>query len=249
MTFLDTLLGRALPLEGRTVAVTGASGSLGRALLLELHRRGARLIALSHSTAPLDLRTADGAAVALEQVHWQCGQEADLAPLLERVEILVINHAINVHCDRSATAVEQSLEVNVLSAWRLLELFLASASLLGAAADGRLREVWVNTSEAETQPAISPLYETSKRLLGQLVSLRQLDAPGSPWRLRRLVLGPFRSSLNPIGVMTAPFVASQVLAQASRDIGLIIVTPNPITYVLMPLINASRWLYFRLVTR
>jgi nucleoside-diphosphate-sugar epimerase len=254
MTILDALFGRALPLEGRSVAVTGASGSLGRALLLEVHRRGARPIALSHSAAPLNLREDDGTAVAVEQVHWQCGQEADLATLLERVDILVINHGINVHGDRSAEAVEQSLQVNVLSAWRLLELFLASASRPGTtaaspAAEGPRREVWVNTSEAEIQPAISPLYELSKRLLGQLVSLRQLDAPGAPWRLRRLVLGPFRSSLNPIGVMTAPFVARQVLAQASRGLGLIIVTPNPLTFLLMPLASASRWLYFRLLTR
>lgn len=253
MTILDALFGRALPLEGRSVAVTGASGSLGRALLLEVHRRGARPIALSHSAAPLNLREADGTAVAVEQVHWQCGQEAELAPLLERVDILVINHGINVHGDRSAEAVEQSLQVNVLSAWRLLELFLASASRPGTTAagpaEGPRREVWVNTSEAEIQPAISPLYELSKRLLGQLVSLRQLDAPGAPWRLRRLVLGPFRSSLNPIGVMTAPFVARQVMAQASRGLGLIIVTPNPLTYLLMPLASASRWLYFRLLTR
>jgi nucleoside-diphosphate-sugar epimerase len=249
MTILDALFGRALPLQGRSVAVTGASGSLGRALLLELHRRGARPIALSHSAAPLHLREADGTEVVVEQVRWQCGQEADLATLLERVEILVINHGINVHGDRSAEAVEQSLQVNVLSAWRLLELFLATTSRQGPGADGPPREVWVNTSEAEIQPAISPLYELSKRLLGQLVSLRQLDAPGAPWRLRRLVLGPFRSSLNPIGVMTAPFVARQVLAQASRGLGLIIVTPNPLTYLLMPLASGSRWLYFRLLTR
>ena len=30
----------SLPLQGRTVAITGASGSLGQALLRRLHRRG-----------------------------------------------------------------------------------------------------------------------------------------------------------------------------------------------------------------
>ncbi|MDA0887529.1 MAG: short-chain dehydrogenase, partial [Cyanobacteria bacterium] len=65
----------------------------------------------------------------------------------------------------------------------------------------------------------------------------------------RLVLGPFRSALNPIGLMGADFVATQVLAQARLGCNLIIVSPNPLTYVLMPLSTLSRWLYCRLLTR
>ncbi len=45
-------------LRGRTVAVTGASGSLGQALLLELHRQGAALVALTSSAAKLTLMIA-----------------------------------------------------------------------------------------------------------------------------------------------------------------------------------------------
>jgi len=30
---------------------------------------------------------------------------------------------------------------------------------------------------------------------------------------------------------------------------LVIVTPNPLTYVLMPLATLSRWLYFRALTK
>ena len=47
--------------------------------------------------------------------------------------------------------------------------------------------------------------------------------------LRKLVLGPFRSDLNPIGVMSADFVANQILRQADMGLPLIVVTPNPIT--------------------
>ncbi|MFO7630468.1 MAG: short-chain dehydrogenase [Prochlorococcaceae cyanobacterium] len=244
---LNALLGRSLPLAGRRVAVSGASGSFGQALLRQLHRRGAVLVALSSSERPLSLRDQQGQAIACEQVCWQCGREAELAALLSGVEILVLNHGINVQGACSAEATAASLEVNALSSWRLLELF----ANLPEPAPGR-REVWVNTSEAEIQPAVSPLYEISKRLLGQLLSLRtpELEArPGAPLRIRRLVLGPFRSALNPIGVMGADFVAGQVLAQASRNIGLIIVTPNPLTYVLMPLTTLGRSLYNRVFTR
>ena len=237
---------RDLPYSDRTVAVTGASGSLGRALLMQLHAQGASLIALTSSSEPLIVSDAAGQPIPLRQVAWQCGREQALRELLAGVDVLVLNHGVNVHRERSAAATERSLEVNALSSWRLLELF----GELAAADRGRpSRELWMNTSEAEIQPAVSPLYEISKRLQGQLLSLRSLDLAGPQLRIRRLVLGPFRSALNPIGVMSAAFVAREVLRQARWDWGLVIVTPNPLTYVVMPLAALSRWLYFRVFSR
>ncbi|MCX5951108.1 MAG: short-chain dehydrogenase, partial [Cyanobacteria bacterium] len=165
----------ALPPTGRTVAITGAGGSLGQALLRRLHRRGDRLIALTSGTTPLEIRDGEGFAIPLRQVGWAVGQEEALGPLLAEVDLLVLNHGINVHGDRSVDSVERSLEVNALSLWRLLELFARVARLRPTRANNSSRprpEVWVNTSEAEIQVAISPLYEISKRLLGQLLSLR-----------------------------------------------------------------------------
>ena len=43
--------------------------------------------------------------------------------------------------------------------------------------DAIRKEVWVNTSEAEVNPALSPLYELSKRATGDIVTLRRLDCP------------------------------------------------------------------------
>jgi NAD(P)-dependent dehydrogenase (short-subunit alcohol dehydrogenase family) len=240
--------------KSRTVAVTGASGSLGRALLIQLHAEGAQLIALTSTSEPLALSDADGQPIPLRQVVWQCGREEELRELLAEVDLLVLNHGVNAHGDRSAAATQRSLEVNALSSWRLLELFGELSAADAAAGDAQsvsrpLRELWMNTSEAEIQPAVSPLYEISKRLQGQLLSLRSLDLAGPQLRIRRLVLGPFRSALNPIGVMSAAFVAREVLRQARWNWGLIIVTPNPLTYVLMPLAALSRWLYFRVFSR
>ncbi|MEY3928981.1 MAG: hypothetical protein RLZZ516_691 [Cyanobacteriota bacterium] len=237
-----------LPYRGRTVAVTGASGSLGQALLQELHRLGADLLALTSSAAPLALVDPGGQPIPLRQHHWRCGQEEELCALLAEVDILVLNHGVNVHGDRSAEAVQRSLEVNALSCWRLLELFAVAASAERHGA-GQPRELWMNTSEAEIQPALSPLYEISKRLQGQLLSLRSLELAGPQLRIRRLVLGPFRSALNPIGVMSADFVARAVVRQARWGWGLVIVSPNPLTYLLMPLAALSRWAYFRLFSR
>ena len=112
--------------------------------------------------------------------------------------------------------------------------------------------MWVNTSEAEIQPAVSPAYEMSKRLIGQLVSLRGANLDKNLREhlvIRKLVLGPFRSELNPIGVMSAEFVVRQVLMQVGLGLRLVIVTPNPLTYVLMPLTELGRWVYSRSLSR
>ena len=179
---------RDLTVPPRTVAVTGAGGSLGRALLCALHRQGDRLIALTSGTAPIDVRDDQGQPIPLRQVAWQCGREADLQPVLAEVDILVLNHGVNVHADRSLEAVQRSLEVNALSHWRLLELFatLSAGDADGSRAGAGRRELWVNTSEAEIQPAVSPLYEISKRLQGQLLSLRSLDLAGPQLRIRQI---------------------------------------------------------------
>jgi len=238
---------------GRRVAITGASGSLGVELLRCFHGCGASLVALTTRAESLELATSDGAPIPLEQVRWSCGHESELSELFSRIDILVVNHGINVHGDRSAAALEQSLEVNALSSLRLLELFAAaqpgSPSAQSAKGSKPYREVWINTSEAEILPAVSPVYEISKRLVGQLVSLRSLDLAGPNLRIRRLVLGPFRSNLNPIGLLGAGFVAQAVLRLAAWDWGLIIVTPNPLTYVIFPLAVLVRWTYLGLFSR
>jgi NAD(P)-dependent dehydrogenase (short-subunit alcohol dehydrogenase family) len=228
-----------------TVAITGASGALGQALLRQWHRRGAQLIALSSGDSPLVLHDASGAPIPLRQVRWRLGAESELAELLAEIDLLVLNHGVNVHRQRSRAATELSLEVNALSSWRLLELFAQQSA--GRPTQRRRPEVWVNTSEAEIEPAFSPLYEISKRLLGQLLSLRALDL-GRQLCIRRLVLGPFRSALNPVGLMDADFVAGQILFQASLGLKLILVSPNPLVYGLMPLTLLSRWLYALLLT-
>ena len=68
-------------------------------------------------------------------------------------------------------------------------------------------------------------------------------------QLRKLVLGPFKSELNPIGLMSADWVAQQVLLQARMNLSLIIVTPNPLTYLLMPVSELGRAIYNRLFNR
>ncbi|MDX1977782.1 MAG: bifunctional sterol desaturase/short chain dehydrogenase [Pseudanabaenaceae cyanobacterium bins.68] len=234
-TLVDKILGTALSLKGKTIAVTGANGSLGRSLLQQLQQKGAKVIAITSSVTAADPK--------LETWQWQVGQEAKWQAELAKVDILILNHGINVLSDRSPEAIQQSFEVNALSTWRWLELFFATVT---ESKHKALKEVWINTSEAEVNPAFSPLYELSKRTIGDLVTLRSLDAPCI---VRKLILGPFKSGLNPIGIMSANWVAWAVVALAQRDFRHIIVTVNPFTYIFYPLKEFTRSLYFRLFSR
>ncbi|NJM98398.1 MAG: sterol desaturase, partial [Phormidesmis sp. RL_2_1] len=209
---------------------------LGRALIAELARQGAKPIALSTSAQA-------NMVGATQVVFWQAGKEANLKEVFRKVDILLINHGINVMGDTSVNAIEQSLQVNALSAWRMMEIFLETVDNRTGRAT---KEVWVNTSEAEVNPAFSPLYEISKRLIGDLINLRRTNAPCV---IRKLVLGPFKSNLNPVGVMDASFVAKGICFLAKRDIRNIIVTINPLTYVLFPIKEVSQAMYFKLFAK
>jgi monoglucosyldiacylglycerol epimerase len=235
-TSVDRLIGASLSLKGKVVAVTGASGALGRCLVEELSAQGAKVIAIT--TNPATIFTEDVKILA-----WQLGAESELLDRLKEVDILVINHGINVYGDRTFAKVYESYEVNTFSALRLAELFL---STVRASSDRATKELWINTSEAEVNPAFSPLYELSKRTLGDLITLRRLDAPCI---IRKLVLGPFKSQLNPYGIMSSSWVARAIIFLAKRDFRNIIVTINPITYLLFPIKESFQSLYFRLFTK
>ncbi len=230
------ILSTSRSLTGKVVAVTGASGALGRALIEELSIQGAKIIAITTNSTTI---FPEGVTV----LAWQLGAEVELLSHLQGVDILIINHGVNVYSDRSFGAVSQSFEVNTFSTLRLAELFL---STIASASDRSTKELWINTSEAEVSSAFSPLYELSKRTLGDLITLQRFDAPCI---IRKLVLGPFKSQLNPYGVMSAAWVARAIIFLAKRDIRNIIVTINPLTYLLFPIKESCQSLYFRIFTK
>ena len=238
LSLVDKLLGTALSLKNKRIAVTGASGTLGKALLTQLHLAGAKVTALTSSESELTLDIS-GEKIAIETIPWQAGRESELSAQLEKIDILILNHGVNVHQQRSQEAIALSYEINTFSALRLMELFFTTVK---SDRDLVRKEVWVNTSEAEVNPAFSPLYELSKRAMGELVTLRRLDAPCV---VRKLILGPFKSQLNPVGVMSANWVARQIVNLARRDVRNIIVTINPLTFILYPVKEFLTANYFR----
>jgi monoglucosyldiacylglycerol epimerase len=234
--WIDRIIGTSLSLNGKVIAVTGASGALGRELVAQLSNLGAKVVAITTNSASI---FPEGVKV----LAWQLGAESDLLSELQAVDILVLNHGINVYGDRSPAKVFESYEVNTFSTLRMAELFLSTVTDDG---DRSNKELWINTSEAEVNPALSPLYELSKRTLGDLITLWRLDAPCI---IRKLILGPFKSQLNPYGVMSASWVTQAIIFLAQRGFQNIIVTINPLTYLLFPIKELFQSLYFRIFTK
>jgi monoglucosyldiacylglycerol epimerase len=227
----------ALSFKDKSIAITGASGTMGQALAVELAKQGARIIALTTSPNPNFQITDNQYNQAVEVLTWQLGKEVELRDRLKTVDILILNHGVNVLGARDSISIYKSYEVNTFSVFRWIDLFLETLT----DAQATTKEIWVNTSEAEVNPAFSPLYELSKRAIGDLVTLRRLDAP---CKIRKLILGPFKSDLNPYGVMSANFVAWAIVALANLGCRDIIVTINPITFIAYPLKEILRSLYF-----
>ena len=178
----------------------------------------------------------------LTTLSWRAGEEAELLTQLNKIDILIINHGINVHGQRDSEAIAKSYEVNTFSTLRLMETFFKT---IKSDRDMVRKEIWVNTSEAEVNPAFSPLYELSKRATGDIVTMSRLNAPCA---IRKLILGPFKSNLNPVGIMSADWVAKQIVNLAKRDVRNIIVTINPLTYILFPIKEFCVTNYFRFFT-
>ena len=229
------------------IGITGCSGSLGKSLTKKLKAKGAFVVGITSNSS----KNPDGKESSPDElINWKCGEEYLLDGVLEKINILILNHGINLQGSQSNEDINKSLEVNALSTWKLIERFESVTKKKKKKKENY--ELWVNTSEAEIQPALSPSYEISKRLIGQLVTIKMKninDEKESNLKIRKLVLGPFRSKLNPIGIMNSDSVVDQILNLAELGQNLIIVSPNPLTYLLMPLTELIRIAYLKLTQK
>ena len=226
----------------KTVGITGASGTLGKELTKLFREKGYKVIGFSHSKTD--------SAVNLESpnewIKWECGKESNLTEHLKKIDILILNHGI-YNLSRENTNYENSIEINALSKFKFLNLFediaLTNDSLIK-------KEIWINTSEAEILPALNPSYEISKSLIGQLVSFKKnlLDKDiKKKFIIKKIILGPFKSELNPIGIMSPKFVSKKIYDLANSKNYLIIISPNPLTYLLFPLKEFFNFLYCQII--
>jgi len=226
----------------KTVGITGASGSLGKELTKLFRQKGYKVIGFTHSKLDSEINLES----PNEWVKWECGKEFRLKKHLKKIDILILNHGI-YNLSRENSNYENSIEINALSKFKFLNLFeniaLTNESLIK-------KEIWINTSEAEILPALNPSYEISKSLIGQLVSFKKnlLDKDTKKKLIiKKIILGPFKSELNPIGVMNPKFVSKKIYDLANSKNYLIIISPNPLSYLLFPLKELFNFLYCQII--
>ncbi len=230
--------------KSKTVGITGASGALGKELTKLFRLKGYKVIGFSHSKIDSDKNLES----PNEWVKWECGKESKLKKYLKKIDILILNHGI-YNLSRENANYENSIEINALSKFKFLNLFEDIALTNESSTK---KEIWINTSEAEILPALNPSYEISKSLIGKLVSFRKnLLSQESKKKLiiKKIILGPFKSELNPIGIMSPKFVSEKIYELANSKSYLIIISPNPITYILFPMKEFFNYLYCQIIYR
>ena len=234
--------------KGLKIAITGANGTLGKSLIEVLRRKGAYVVGLTHNKKN---NINSFKSTPDEWFFWSCGKEGLLKKKLANIDILILNHGFNPKEIIDSNEINKAIEINSLSHWRLIEIF-EDLALSNNLKNSNLKEVWVNTSEAEIQIAFSPVYEITKRLIGELVSLKKsnlLMEKRNSFIVKKLILGPFKSKLNPQGIMSPEFVAKKIIQKAEKENYLIIVSPNPLTYLVMPVFESIRIFYSRFINK
>ena len=226
----------------KTVGITGASGALGKELTKLFRQKGYKVIGFTHSKTDYEINLES----PNKWIKWECGKESKLKKHLKEIDILILNHGI-YNLSRENSNYENSIQINALSKFKFLNLFediaLNNKSLIK-------KEIWINTSEAEILPALNPSYEISKSLIGKLISFKKnlLNKEAKKKLIiKKIILGPFKSELNPIGIMSPKFVSKRIYALANSKNYLIIISPNPLTYLLFHLKEFSNFLYCKII--
>ena len=222
----------------RTIGITGATGALGKELTKKFRKKGYQVIGFTHSKNNYELNSYS----PNELIEWQCGKEFSLKKHLKKIDILILNHGI-YDVSKKKINYENSIEINALSKFKFLNIFEEIALKNNSPI---AKEIWINTSEAEILPALNPSYEISKSLIGQLVSFKKnlLDNhEKKKLKIKKIILGPFKSELNPIGIMSPEFVSNNIYNFAKLNIFLIIISPNPLSYILFPIKESYFFLY------
>ena len=157
-----------------------------------------------------------------------------------------MNHGI-YDLSRENSNYKNSIEINALSKFKFFDLF---EDIALKDKSSNKKELWINTSEAEILPALNPSYEISKSLIGKLVSFKKnlLDKDTKKKLIiKKIILGPFKSELNPIGIMSPKFVSKKIYDLANSNNYLIIISPNPLSYLLFPLKEFLNFLYCQII--
>jgi NAD(P)-dependent dehydrogenase (short-subunit alcohol dehydrogenase family) len=207
---------------GKTVLVSGAGRGLGRALVDEALRRGAKRV-YAGTRQPLSHPDERITSVMLDVTDETQIQRA--VRQVESLDVLINNAGVAIYDDLSDRAVlEQHLAVNLFGPWSLTQAFLPSLTRANGAV------VNVLSLAAATALPIIPSYSVSKAAaLSMSQSLRALLAPRGV-SVHAVLAGPMDTEMSkdlPVQKASTESVARAIFdaVQAGEDD----IFPDPIS--------------------
>ncbi|GAC1456315.1 MAG: SDR family oxidoreductase [Steroidobacteraceae bacterium] len=174
-------------IDNRTVLITGASRGIGRALVEEALRRGAKRV---YAGVRGEFVHADQRVTALTLDVTNAAQIQQAAGQVERLDVLINNAGIARYDDLSAGALEEQLAVNLFGPLNVTRAFLPQLKRSRGA-------ILNNVSLAALAPVpIIPGYSISKAAAFNMTqSLRALlSADGVS--VHAVILGPVDTDMN-----------------------------------------------------
>ncbi len=224
---LDKILATARYYDNKTFAITGADGTLGRAMIDYIlpNFKQAKVIALTtnfQSTIADDYKSK-----RLRVVHFSVDNYDELESVLSKSHILIMNHAVKPELF-NGEILNHAFRINVKSYVELAQAFFKTVK---THKDVALKEVWAITSTAEVQSLNRRYfaYESSKRQLGEVISLLRMS---SPCIVRKIILKGFKSSMSPEAKTTAQHLIPKIFWFAKRDRRNIVIA-NPLINLLV----------------
>jgi len=179
--------GKLMNIENKTVLITGANRGIGRALVHEALRRGAKRV-YAGTRGPLQID--DERVVPLQLDVTNSSQIRQAADQIENLDVLINNASIAIYDDLSdIDVIEKHLAVNLLGPLRMTQAFLSVLKRSKGAVVNNLSMVGL-----AALPVI-PSYSISKAAAFNMTqSLRALAANGVT--VHSVVLGPVDTDMN-----------------------------------------------------
>ena len=172
----------------KTILITGANRGIGRALVDEALRRGARRV-FAGTRGPLDI--ADERVTALTLDVTNASQIERAVEMVDNLDVLINNAGVAIYDDLSSLdVVEQHLQVNFLGMLRVTHAFVPLLR--------RSRGAIVNNLSLAALAALPmiPAYSISKAAAFNLTQSLRAILASEGVRVHGVVLGPVDTDMN-----------------------------------------------------